>query len=107
MPDVVVETAPTSSPRAKAWSRSPSSKSSGNNSNCARTNSDRDVCCFAQDSHPGCPLEHRQAGLIERYGRPSEAGPADGSGEGEFGGGPAMGSMRRQRREARPGRQAK
>ena len=67
---------------------------------CARTSSDRVVRCFARDPRPGRPLELRQAGLLERCGRRSEAVPADGSGEGEFGGGPAMGCPRLRRQRA-------
>ncbi|KAI5020655.1 hypothetical protein ZWY2020_045543 [Hordeum vulgare] len=78
VPDVVVEAAPTSSPRAKTWSRSLSSKSSGSGSGSGRlapsmSSSPRKPAGRVAAAKAGSPQKSRSMGVV-RQAVPQQVG---------------------------------
>ncbi|XP_037474455.1 mitogen-activated protein kinase kinase kinase 7-like [Triticum dicoccoides] len=76
VPDVVVETVPTSSPRAKTWARSPSSKSSGSGSSrlAPSVSSPRKPAGRVAAAKAGSPQKSRSIGVVRQAAPPQQVG---------------------------------
>ncbi|KAM3300562.1 hypothetical protein ACQJBY_041538 [Aegilops geniculata] len=73
VPDVV-EAAPTSSPRAKTWARSPSSKSSGSSRLAPSVSSPRKPAGRVAAAKAGSPQKSRSMGVVRQAAPPQQVG---------------------------------